>query len=155
MLGPGDPAPDLPVKDDRGETLHLAELWAKCPLILFFYPGDFTPICTREACHFRDHYGDLTEKGAEVAGNGGPREQRPARLRHAHQLPYRLLSDGDGRVAKAFGIQRALGLGDKRVTFVIDVGGTIREAIHSEIRAKVHVDRALAALEGLASPPAP
>lgn len=122
------------------------------PLVVYFYPRDFTSVCTREACEFRDIYDVLRrEHGAEIVGISRDSEERHARFRAEHRLNFRLLADRGGRLAKLFGVARLWGLIPlvKRVTFVADSGDVIRGVFHHELDASAHVKDVRACLAGM------
>jgi peroxiredoxin Q/BCP len=140
VLRIGEKAPPFESVDHRGEQVRLGALLERGPVVLFFYPRDFTPICTREVCHFRDAYEDLRRSGVSVVGVS-PDDARSHRAFAAeHRLTYSLLSDPNLRLASDYDAGRVLGLGLKRITYVIDRDGIIRGAFHHELRAKKHVE---------------
>ena len=118
------------------------------PLVLYFYPSDFTPGCTREACQFRDELPAFEQEGAHVVGVSPDPPEEHARFKKEHDLPFPLLSDEDNEVANAYGVQGILRT--KRVTFVIDQEGTIRARIKSLLPGK-HVVEAREAVEALST----
>lgn len=124
------------------------------PLVIYFYPRDFTRVCTAQACGFRDAYDGLKRDfGAELVGISRDSAERHARFRDEQRLPFRLLADVDGAISKLFGVSRLWGLIPlvKRVTFVVDAPGTIRGVFHHELDAARHVREVrayLAALSG-------
>ncbi len=122
--------------------------------MLFFYPQDDTPICTAEACSFRDRHVDFVGLGAQVVGISSDSVSSHERFRSKHDLPYVLLSDPGGSVRRLFGVKKTLGLLEGRVTFVIDRNGIVRHAFSSALSAKKHVVEALATLERLERAPA-
>lgn len=148
MLQIGDRAPDFVAKASTGEELRSSDLLGQRALVVFFYPRDNTPTCTREACVFRDAYARFVEAGATVIGVSESSDASHVAFADKHRLPYPLVSDGDGSLAKAFGVTKTLGLIPKRVTFVIDREGIVR-MVHSDVWASdVHVEKALAVVEG-------
>ncbi len=149
-LNAGQPLPSF------GGTLSDGSAWSSdahrgAPLVVFFYPRDFTSVCTKEACGFRDLY-DVLKKdyGAEVIGISRDSVERHARFKAEHRLPYRLLSD-DGSVSKLFGVARLWGLLPlvKRVTFVADAQGVLRGVFHHEMDAEAHLRDVRACLDAL------
>ena len=141
----------MPLK--TGDPLPGGVDWPKGPLVVFFYPKDFTGVCTKEACGFRDIYDVLRkDHGAEVIGVSRDSEESHDRFKAEHRLPFRLIADRDGRLSKAFGVERLWGLIPfaKRVTFVADAGGTIRGVFHHELDAGRHVSDVRACLEAMA-----
>lgn len=147
MVGPGDIAPDFTLPDQEGAPITLSALRGK-PVVLFFYPKDDSPGCTAEACSFRDHYASFREMGAELIGISGDSSASHARFAGRHRLPYRLLSDADGAVQRAYGVGKLFGLLPDRVTFVIGPDGVIRHRFRSQLLVTRHVREALAALQG-------
>lgn len=146
MLEPGDPAPDFDTVDHHGEPVRLADYRGRQPVVVYFYPKDDTPVCTREACAFRDHYEDFVNAGAEVIGISGDDADSHQKFAASHSLPFRLVSDGDGELRRAFGVTRTLGIMPGRTTFVIDRAGTIRLVFSAQLAAERHVRQALAAI---------
>lgn len=145
----GQPAPAFEAIDHRGARFSLAEARARGPVVVYFYPRDFTPGCTREACMFRDAFAELDGLGATIVGVSVDDDESHRRFAERYQLPFSLVSDPDHSLAKRFGIRRPLGLGASRVTFVIDRAGVVRTAIHSEISMSRHVKETRAALASL------
>ncbi|QIS02927.1 redoxin domain-containing protein [Nocardia brasiliensis] len=142
----GQLAPQFELPDQSGTPRSLDALLANGPLVLFFYPAANTPVCTAEACHFRDVAADFAALGASCAGISADAVQTQAGFADKQRLGYPLLSDPDGVVAAQFGVKRGL-LGKlapvKRQTFVIDQDRTIGKIITGELRANVHADEAL------------
>lgn len=152
MLKPGDPAPDIALLDNNGKLCRLSSLRSQGPAVVYFYPKDDTPVCTRQACGFRDHYSEFTGLGAVVIGISTDDVASHRAFADRHKLPFILLSDPDNVAFRAFGLKSFLGL-KERATFVIDGGGIIRAATQDRLNAGKHVRTALAALrdQGLAS----
>ena len=148
-MRPGDTAPDFSLRDQDGGLRTLDELLAGGPLVLFFYPAAFTPVCTAEACHFRDLAAEFAAVGASRVGISADPVDRLASWATRQAFGFPLLSDPDGTTAEAYGVRRGL-LGKlspvKRTTFVIDTDRRVLDVIASELRASVHADRALDAL---------
>jgi peroxiredoxin Q/BCP len=138
MLGPGDKAPDFTLPDQDGRQITLDALLANGPLLLFFYPADFTPVCTREACLFRDNYGELAAAGVNLAGVSADDSESHARFRDRHHLLYPLLADPAKRTIRAFGVAGPLGIGLRRASFLIDRDKVIRAAVRADLRLKPH-----------------
>lgn len=146
-LAPGDEAPDFALPDARGEVVRLADFHGQKPVVLYFYPKDETPGCTKEACAFRDAYEDFVAAGAEVIGVSSDDGKSHERFAAKHRLPFRLLSDRGGEVRRRYGVPATLGLLPGRVTFVIDRDGRVRHVFNSQLQAERHVREALAALQ--------
>jgi thioredoxin-dependent peroxiredoxin len=142
-LKPGDVAPDCEVTTHEGKTIRLSELWARNPVVIFFYPKAFTPGCTAEACHFRDLRAEFEGVGATVVGISTDSVDTQARFSERYGLGFTLVSDPRGEVARRFGVKRKLLPFDKRTTFVIAKGGKILERIDDEFSMEVHADKAL------------
>lgn len=151
-------APDFELRDQHGQARRLSALLVDGPVVLFFYPGADTPICTVEACHFRDLAADFAAAGAQRIGISADGVQAQADFAAKRGLDYPLLSDPDGAVAAQFGVKRGL-LGKfapvKRTTFVIGEDRTVLEVIASELRANEHADRALKFLSTRKGPDGP
>ncbi len=143
MLRVGERAPGFRGQDQDGHEIVLEELLAEGPVVLYFYPSDFTPVCTKEACFFRDAHADLADRGARVVGVSSDTEASHRDFARKHGLNFPLLSDPDRRLARDYDAAHPLGLGTARVTYVIGPDGTIRGAFHHELRAKKHVDQVL------------
>ncbi|TJZ74929.1 peroxiredoxin [Rhodococcus oryzae] len=142
----GQQAPDFSLPDQDGTVRTLSELVAGGPLVLFFYPAASTPVCTAEACHFRDLAGEFAAVGAARAGISTDTVDKQASFAAAQSFDYPLLADVGGVVAEQFGVRRGL-LAKlspvKRTTFVIDTDRTVLKVIASELRANTHGDQAL------------
>jgi peroxiredoxin Q/BCP len=150
MIGVGDRAPDFDVATADGTRIRLADVLARGPLVLFFYPKDATPGCTAEVCSFRDSYAAFTDGGAAVIGISSDSAESHAAFAGRHGLPYPLASDPGGAVRKAYGVPKALGLLPGRVTYVIDRSGIVRSVFNDMFAPQKHVDAALAVLATLA-----
>jgi peroxiredoxin Q/BCP len=140
-LAIGDAMPDSTLVGPEG-PVRLRERLGKA-LVVYFYPKDETPICTREACEFRDQYQDFTDAGADVVGISRDDAASHEKFKTHHNLPFTLLSDPAGKVAEAWGAKSMLGLLPGRVTFVFDKEGKLRHRFSSQIRFGKHVDEAL------------
>ena len=149
MIHSGQQAPSFTLQDSTGKSWSLDALRAKGPVVLFFYPRDESPICTREVCSFRDAHQDFVDTGATVVGVSSDSEESHAEFARKRRLPYLLLSDPGGQVRKAFGIARTLGLVDGRATFVIDRNGVVRLAHAAQLEAEGHMQQALGVVRQL------
>lgn len=139
----GDKAPEIAATTHRGEPFSLSALLAGGrTVVLFFYPRDNTPICTAEACAFRDAYEQFTEAGAAVVGVSGDSATAHQQFADQHRLPFALLSDEGGAIRAAFGVPKTWGLFPGRVTYVIDRHGTVRHIFSSQFSADKHVAEA-------------
>lgn len=147
MLNVGDAMPEATLQGETG-PVKLRDRIGK-PLVVYFYPKDETYGCTKEACSFRDQYEDFTAAGADVIGISRDDAASHASFKSHHRLPFTLLSDPDGSVAKAFGVKSAFGVLPGRVTFVFDKAGKVRHRFDSQIRFGRHVEEALAVVKQL------
>mgnify|MGYP000297782476 CR=1 FL=1 len=108
--------PDGPVR--------LSALWAQGPLLLIFYPGDFTPVCTRQLCAYRDDWAQFTQRGVRLVGINPASADRHRAFAARHAFPFPLLADADGACCRAYGARAWYGT--RRLTVLIDRGGVIR-----------------------------
>jgi peroxiredoxin Q/BCP len=155
VLEVGAQAPDFALRNQNDELIHLSDYRNNRVVVLFFYPKDSSAGCTVEACSFRDSYQDFQDAGAEVVGiSGGTTETKQAFIQR-NRLPFTLLTDADGAVARAYGIGKKLfGLMEQRITFVIDRDGLIRHCFESETNMTKHTDEALRIVRQLQAQPA-
>jgi peroxiredoxin Q/BCP len=148
-LTAGTRAPDFTLADQDGRLVSLASFQGKKNLVVYFYPKDDTPGCTKESCAFRDQFTAFSDAGAEVLGISSDSEASHKAFAEKYRLPFRLLSDRGGKVRAAFGVPATLGLLPGRVSYVIDKQGVIRHAFNSQLNPLQHVDEALAVLAKL------
>jgi thioredoxin-dependent peroxiredoxin len=139
MLSIGDSAPEFTLTDQHGVSCTLSELTRDGAAVIYFYPADFTPGCTREACLFRDRYDALAELSVPVAGISPQGEASHKRFADAYGLPFRLLSDPDKRVIRAFGVDGPFGFGVRRVTYLIGSDRRIRHRVVADFRVDSHM----------------
>jgi peroxiredoxin Q/BCP len=150
MIEEGKPAPDFELASDSGERVRLSELRGR-PVVLYFYPEDDTPGCTKQACSFRDAYGEFEERGATILGVSPDDEGSHVRFKEKYGLPFTLLADPEHEVAEQYGVwveKNAYGkksMGIKRSTFVIDAEGNVTKAMLG-VRPDGHADEVLEAL---------
>lgn len=121
----GSPAPDFALPDGQGLTWRLSDQRGKV-VVLLFYPGDETPICTKQMCSVRDRWEDYVATGAEVVGISTDSVESHQKFAAHHDLPLRLLSDPDRKVADLYGAQSLLPGKVARSVFVIDAQGVVR-----------------------------
>ena len=124
------PAPDFTLKDGNGEEWRLSEHRGKV-VVLLFYPGDETPVCTRQMCSLRDRWDDYLATGAEVVGISSDSIESHKNFAAHHSLPLRLLSDSDGAVSRLYGARSLIPGRVARAVFVIDAKGILR---YSDVR---------------------
>ena len=148
----GDKAPAFSLLNQAGQSVTLKSLKGKL-VVLYFYPKDDTPGCTKEACGFRDSMASLSKTGAVIVGVSLDGVDSHRKFVDKYGLPFSLLSDEDIVVSKAYGVYRQKNMygkkfwGIERSTFVIDRAGTIT-AIFRNVKVDGHVDQVLAALNG-------
>lgn len=138
MLKPGDRAPDFTLPDQDGKPVSLSGLLAEGPVVLYFYPADFTPGCTREACSIRDMHDEIAAAGMRVVGVSPQDAASHARFRDKFGLPFTLLADPGKAAVKAWGVDGPLGVGVRRATFLVGADGVIRDAVLADIRISRH-----------------
>ncbi len=138
MLTPPARAPEFILQDDQGTDTSLTDLLGSGPLILYFYPADFTPGCTREACTIRDIHDDLVAVGLTVAGISPQDPESHARFRKEHDLPFVLLSDPDKVAIKMYDVNGLLGVGVRRATFLVNQDRSIHDAMLADVRISRH-----------------
>ncbi len=146
----GDIAPDFEMTAHDGTVFRLAEHRGKV-VVLFFYPRDGTPYCTREACTFRDHYEEFVAAGAVVVGVSADGTERHQAFAARHRLPFILLSDANGYLRKQYGVPKTWGIFPGRTTYVIDRQGKVRHIFSSQRAVDRHVADALAIVRQLSS----
>ncbi|RDI48577.1 thioredoxin-dependent thiol peroxidase [Aquicella lusitana] len=143
----GDMAPDFTLSDDREKNITLSHLRGK-KVVLFFYPKDNTPGCTREACDFRDQFAAFTKQGVEVFGISKDSAKAHTKFKEKYGLPFPLLVDANADVCEAYGVinkKSMFGktfLGIQRSTFLIDEQGAIR-GIWRKVKVPGHVEQVL------------
>jgi peroxiredoxin Q/BCP len=148
-IGVGDKAPDFQLTDQAGRKVSLADFRGEKAVVLYFYPKDETPGCTKEACSFRDSYEDFVKAGAEVIGVSGDSVDKHKSFAEHHRLPFTLLADDGNKLRKAYGVPATLWILPGRVTYVIDKQGVVRHVFDSQLQATRHIDEALAVVRTL------
>ncbi|NHA14343.1 peroxiredoxin [Thioalkalivibrio sp. XN279] len=138
MLKAGDKAPDFTLPDQDGNQVSLHALLGDGPVVLYFYPADFTPGCTKEACSIRDMHDEIAAAGMRVVGVSPQDADSHARFRDKHGLPFTLVADPDKVAVQAYGVDGPLGIGVRRATFLIDPDGVIRDAVLADLRVGRH-----------------
>ena len=147
----GKPAPDFTLPSTSGEPVTLKSFKGKKTVVLYFYPKDETPGCTREACDFRDHFAELEQDGVVVLGVSTDPMEAHLKFKEKHRLPFTLLSDEDAAVSKLYGVYKQKNvygkksMGIERTTFVIDKTGRIAQ-IYPKVKVDGHVADVLAFL---------
>jgi peroxiredoxin Q/BCP len=151
MVETGQPAPDFTLPDQSGREVTLSKLRGS-PVVLYFYPKDDTPGCTKEACAFRDAFADYEGRGAKIVGVSPDGPDSHIRFIRKLNLPFTLLADTENQVCRAYGVWKEKNMygrksmGVERTTFVIDGSGLVREVF-----PRVKVDgHSAAVLEAIA-----
>jgi peroxiredoxin Q/BCP len=146
----GNKAPALKLKNQNGETVSLEQFKGKT-VVLYFYPKDETPGCTKEACAFRDEFAGIKKKGAVILGVSPDPVEQHAKFAAKHELPFDLLADANHRVADKYGVwveKSMYGkkfMGIERSTFVIDANGKLK-AIFRKVHPTEHIAEVVAVL---------
>ncbi len=150
MLKVGDEAPEFKLHDETGKEISLSDFKGK-KVIVYFYPKDDTPGCTKEACSFRDVYDEILEAGAVVIGISKDDSKSHERFKNKYNLPFYLLSDPEQKVLEAYGAwqeKKMYGkvyMGIARITFIIDEDGIIQKA-YPKVKPESHAEEILEAL---------
>lgn len=146
----GDTAPDFTLPSQTGTPVSLHDFRGKKAVVLYFYPKDDTPGCTKESCAFRDQYETFKEAGAEVIGVSGDSLESHQKFAGKYNLPFLLLSDSNNYLRKLYGVPAAaFGMLPGRVTYVIDQDGVVRHIFNSMMNFQGHVSEALKTLKAL------
>ena len=148
-LSQGDSVPHFNLEDQEGITFDIDQLLGKKPFVVYFYPKDFTPGCTKEACSFRDSYQDFKDMGAEVIGISSDSAKSHGRFAKKHDLPFILLADPSGEMRKKFQVKSELfGLLPGRETFVFDKNGKLIMK-YNNLKSSSHTKKALQTIKNL------
>lgn len=151
MLKEGTIAPNFTAKDANGATVRLKDQRGQ-KVVLYFYPKDDTPGCTKEACSFRDAFADFKKRGIEVLGVSVDSEASHKKFTAKYKLPFTLLADSDHAIADAYGVygeKKFMGrtyMGVKRITFLINEKGKIKK-VFEKVKPEEHAREVLEAFE--------
>ena len=149
-LKKGDSIPKFELKDQDGTVFKMEDVIGKKNLVIYFYPKDDTPGCTKEACKFRDEFEIFTDLDAMVIGISGDSPESHTKFIEKYNLPFTLLSDENDAVRKQFGVKgKFMDVIPGRVTFIADKNGVIQYVFDSMSNAEQHVDEARMILEKL------
>jgi thioredoxin-dependent peroxiredoxin len=143
----GSKAPNFTLPSGSGEMVSLEDFLGKKPVVLFFYPKDDTPGCTKEVCAFRDGFDEFRKLDVEVIGISSDPVESHRSFAERHSLPFTLLSDEGGKVRELYEVPNTFGLFPGRVTYVIDKGGGVRHIFSSQLAVEKHVEEALEVLQ--------
>ncbi|MEM1168043.1 MAG: peroxiredoxin [Cyanobacteria bacterium P01_H01_bin.35] len=145
----GDKAPEFTLPSQDGTQVSLSNFLGKKNVVVYFYPKDDTPGCTKEACAFRDQYQVFTDVDAEVIGISGDSQQSHKQFATKYNLPFTLLCDTSNKVRQLYDVPATLWILPGRVTYVIDKEGIIRHIFDSMLDFDAHVKEALKTLKSI------
>jgi len=146
MLQPGSKAPEFVLPNEKGEDVSLLDMLEQGPLVLYFYPADFTPGCTKEACSIRDMHDDILSVGLRVLGVSPQDATSHLKFKEKHELPFTLLSDPDKVAIKKYDVDGPFGVGVRRATYLIAQGAIIQAALQADVlinRHKEFIEKAI------------
>ena len=147
-LAVGDQLPSFSLKDQSGNTFNVDQFLGKTAMVIYFYPKDDTPGCTKEACSFRDSYEEFTDKNIKVIGISADDVESHRNFAEKYKLPFTLLADTDNKVRNLFGVKANMfGLIPGRVTYVVDKKGEIIFMYESQFKASSHIEESIKAIE--------
>jgi peroxiredoxin Q/BCP len=138
MLNAGERAPEFTLPDETNTDRSLSDLLNRGAVVLYFYPADFTPGCTKQACAMRDLQQEFERADLRVVGISPQSPESHARFREKYHLPFVLLSDQQKTVAKMYGVNGPLGIGVRRASFLIDASRRIRDVVLADFRIGRH-----------------
>jgi len=144
----GMKAPAFEAQDQNGATVRLSDFQGKSTVVLYFYPKDDTPGCTKEACSLRDGFADLKAAGAVILGVSADTTQSHKAFAEKFHLPFSILADPDRRIIEAYGVKIPLVGIAKRVTFLIDRQGVVRKVL-TDVETGAHDRQVLGLLKGI------
>ena len=138
MLKVGDVAPEFILPDENGDEVALTKRLQESAVILYFYPADFTPGCTKEACAIRDIHDDILSVGLDVIGISPQDEQSHLKFKKQHDLPFTLISDPDKIAIRMYDADGPMGFGVRRITYLVSQGQRIQGAICADLKIGKH-----------------
>jgi len=144
----GDKVPSFELRDQHGNTVKISPEKGNA-MVIYFYPKDDTPGCTKEACKFRDDFEDFKDMGVEVYGISADSVESHKKFAEKYNLPFQLLADHKNKVRKLFGVPSSFLILPGRVTYVIDKEGVVQYIFNSQFAAEKHIENALEILKGL------
>jgi len=146
----GDSAPEFEAVTSEGTKLGLKDLVGKKNIVLYFYPKDDTPGCTKEACSFRDNIQAVRKMGAEVVGVSVDGVESHKKFTSKYNLPFPLISDKEKRIATAYGVLKDTGTSASRVTFIIDKSGKVAK-VFPTVDVTKHTQEVIEALKAISN----
>ena len=138
MLNVGDVAPEFILPDENGEDVSLTKRLQGSSVILYFYPADFTPGCTKEACAIRDIHDDILSVGLDVIGVSPQDEESHRRFKEEHNLPFTLICDTEKIAIRMYDVDGPMGFGVRRVTYLINQGQKIQSVLQADLKIGKH-----------------
>ncbi|MEM9217777.1 MAG: peroxiredoxin [Cyanobacteria bacterium P01_F01_bin.150] len=145
----GDRAPAFTLSDQSGKSVNLENMLGQKPIVLYFYPKDDTPGCTKESCAFRDSYEVFQKAGAEVIGISGDSSESHEQFASKYNLPFTLLADTGNKVRSLYGVPATLFFLPGRVTYIIDQKGVVQSIFNSMLDFNGHVNEAIKVIENV------
>ncbi len=140
MLKVGDKAPDFELRNQQAELVSLEGLLAEGPLVLYFYPIDFSPVCTAQTCAMRDRYEGASVQGIQIVGVSPQGVESHKRFADMHSVPFPLLADPGKEVVKAYGVDGLFGFGTRRATFLIGTDRIVKNRAVADLTVGAHTD---------------
>ena len=140
MIKSGERAPEFTLPNETGADRSLTGLLSAGAIVLYFYPADFTPGCTRQACVLRDLHSEIEQAGLRVVGISPQSPASHAKFKAKYRLPFVLLSDQQKTVIKMYGVNGPLGIGVRRASYLIDGSRRVRDAVLADFRIARHAD---------------
>lgn len=145
----GDDLPIFSLRDQHNDLIN-SRNWIGAPVVVYFYPSDFTRFCTAQACSFRNHFADFKNFNVRIIGISFNSVASHKKFAEEYKLPYTILSDPNNIIRNTFGVASGiLGLGAGRVTYVFDKKGKLVFRYKADFKAKEHILKALEVIEGL------
>ena len=140
MIKSGERTPEFTLPDETSTDRSLTELVSAGAIVLYFYPADFTPGCTRQACDLRDLHSEIEQAGLRVVGISPQSPASHAKFKTKYRLPFVLLADQQKTVIKMYGVNGPLGIGVRRASYIIDANRRVRDAVLADFRIERHAD---------------
>lgn len=138
MLSVGDVAPEFILPDENGDEVALTKRLQESAVILYFYPADFSPGCTKESCAIRDIHDEILSVGLEVIGVSPQDERSHRKFKEEHDLPFTLISDPDKIAIRMYDADGPMGFGVRRITYLVSQGQKIQGAICADLKIGKH-----------------
>ncbi len=140
MLNVGDVAPEFILPDENGEDVSLTKRLQESAVVLYFYPADFTPGCTKEACAIRDIHDDILSVGLDVIGVSPQDRDSHRRFKEEHNLPFTLICDTEKIAIRMYDVDGPMGFGVRRVTYLINQGQKVQSVLQADLKIGKHED---------------